>query len=75
MCVAVIGQVVSIEKNKAEVDFNGAVMEVSIEFLSNVKNGDYLLVHAGFALEKIKEEQAIDTINTLKELLEVEGIK
>ena len=75
MCVAVVGKVISIEKNKAKVDFNGAIMKVSVDFLSDIKIGNYLLVHAGFALEKIKEEQAIETIKTLKELQEVEGIK
>lgn len=75
MCVAVAGKVVKVEKNRAKVSFDGALLEVATDFVKDVKIGDYLLIHAGYALEKVKEEQAIETINTFKELQEIEVLE
>lgn len=72
MCVAVVGQVVSIDRNIAKLDFDGALMNVNVDFLTNINIGDYLVVHAGYAIEKIKPEDAIKTINVLKEIQEIE---
>ncbi len=72
MCVAVVGQVISIDKNMAKLDFDGVSMNVYTDFLSGVTIGDYLVVHAGYALEKLKPDTAIETINILKEIQEIE---
>lgn len=58
MCVAVSGKVISIEQRKALLDIRGIQKEVSIELLGDVLVGDYVLVHAGCAIQKIDKQEA-----------------
>ena len=71
MCLAVPAKVKSIENEKAVVDFGGASKKISLGILSGVKKGDYVLVHAGFAIGKVGKEEAKDTSKAIKELNEV----
>ncbi|RQW04111.1 MAG: HypC/HybG/HupF family hydrogenase formation chaperone [Calditrichaeota bacterium] len=76
MCLAVPGKIISIEKNEkdknaptmARVDFAGVVQPVCIDWLPDVKEGDYVIVHVGFALNKIDEEEALETLQLLREM-------
>ena len=70
MCLAVPAEVKSIEKTSAIVDFGGARKKISLGVLSGVKKGDYVLVHAGFAIGKVKKAEAVDTLKALQELKE-----
>ena len=67
MCLAYPMKVIEIKKNRAIVDAEGIKREVNIEFLKNAKVGDYLMVHAGFAIEKFDEKRAKETIEYFKE--------
>ncbi len=53
------------------VDFGGVSKEISLGILSGVKTGDYVLVHAGFAIGRVKQEEAEQTLKALEELKEV----
>ncbi len=73
MCLAVPGKILSIQDNKdalrmAKVDFAGVVKEVCVDWLPEVKEGEYVIVHAGFALNKLDEEDAIETLRILREM-------
>jgi hydrogenase expression/formation protein HypC len=68
MCLAIPVKVIKIKKTIAEVDMAGVKRDADVRFLENVKPGDYVLVHAGFAIEKIDEEQAKETLKLLKEV-------
>ena len=57
MCVAYPGKVLSIENNHARVDFTGSVVPVNISMV-DVAPGDYVLVHAGMAIQKVETEEA-----------------
>lgn len=57
MCLAFPGKVISIKNDAALVDFDGIKKEVNIT-LVDVKKGDYIIVHAGFAIQKLTEEDA-----------------
>ncbi len=57
MCLAFPGKVISIKNDAALVDFDGMKKEVNIT-LVDVKKGDYIIVHAGFAIQKLTEEDA-----------------
>lgn len=57
-----------IDGEYAEANINGATIKVGIQLLDNVKIGDYVLIHTGYALEKLSEEEALETLKTLKEL-------
>lgn len=63
MCLAVPGKILSIEGAdplmlSGRVDFAGIVKEVNLAYVPEAKTGDYVLVHAGFAISVIDEEQA-----------------
>lgn len=73
MCLAVPGKVTSIDENKgmlrmAKVDFAGVVREVCLDWLPDVKVGDYVVVHAGFALNKVDENEAKETLKLFHEM-------
>lgn len=52
----------------AEVSVGGAVFRAGLQMVDGVKVGDYILLHAGFAIEKLKEEDALETLRMLKEI-------
>ncbi len=72
MCLAIPGKVVSIEKNgepiMGNVNFAGINRRVCLEWLPDVKVGEYVLVHVGFALTKVDEKEAKETLAMLKEM-------
>ena len=71
MCVAVPGKVIAINNKTAVLSFMGVEKEVSVELLNEVTVGDYLLVHAGCAIQKLDPNEAEDTIKLFEELREL----
>ena len=71
MCLAVPAKIKSIEKNTALVDFGGVKKTISLGILANVQRGDYVLIHAGFAIGKVSKKDAEDTLYALGELRKV----
>jgi hydrogenase expression/formation protein HypC len=75
MCLAVPGKILEIKEGPglimARVDFGGVLRDACIEALPEVKVGDYVIVHAGFALNILSQEEAMETLAALKELDEV----
>jgi len=67
MCVAYPGKVLGIKDKTAEVDFDGNIARVNIGVV-DVKEGDYVLVHAGMAIEAMDEERALSLLEIWKEL-------
>jgi hydrogenase expression/formation protein HypC len=76
MCLAVPSKVVELrEDNTAVVDTLGVKRVVSLEILQEeVKVGDYVLVHVGFAIQKLNEEEAKKSIELFEEVLRSEGV-
>jgi hydrogenase expression/formation protein HypC len=70
MCIAVPGKVVSINGQRAKVNFSGNIVEADIR-LVDAKVGDYVLVHAGCAIEIIKEAEGDEIIALLREIEEL----
>ena len=70
MCVAYPGKVVRIEDRTAEVDFAGNLARVNIG-LVDVSIGDYVLVHAGMAIEAMNEEKAREILEIFDQISEV----
>jgi hydrogenase expression/formation protein HypC len=58
MCLAVPGLVESIDGDYADVDFGGVRKRVCVSLLPSVKEGEYVIVHTGYAIERIDEEEA-----------------
>ena len=69
MCVAYPGKILSIENNHARVDFTGSVVPVNISMV-DVVPGDYVLVHAGMAIQKVETEEAQEWIALFRDLEE-----
>lgn len=71
MCLGVPGKLIEIKENQVGiVDIQGNQVQVSIALTPEVKIGDHVMVHAGFAMEIIDEEYALETMALLEELKE-----
>jgi len=70
MCLAVPAKILEINGDLAKADFGGLVREVNV-MLVNAKVGDYVLVHAGYAIQVINEKEAEETLMLWKEILEL----
>lgn len=72
MCLAIPGQVVAVEDHDgtrvAHVDYGGVVKEVSLDYVPDLQVGEYTIVHMGFALQRIDEETARETLALFKEM-------
>ena len=73
MCLAIPGKLIELTGDPAgirtgRVNFGGIVKQVCLEYTPDAEPGDYVLVHVGFALSKIDEEEAARTYKALEEL-------
>ena len=67
MCLSIPAQVISIEGDVAQASVGGTIVTAGLQLVEDVKIGDYILIHTGFALQKISEEEAQETLQTIKE--------
>jgi hydrogenase expression/formation protein HypC len=80
MCLAIPAKVIELYETNgmkmAKVDFGGVVKEACMEYLPEVKLGDYTIVHVGFGLSILDEQEALETMELLKQIdaLGEEGI-
>lgn len=70
MCLAIPLKIIEIKGNEAIGEMNGIKRSIRIDLLSKAKVGDYVMVHAGFALDIISEELAKETIEVIREVNE-----
>lgn len=76
MCVGVPARVVQIlDEQEAWVELEGVRRKVSLLLLPEVSEGDHVIVHAGFAIQRLDEREAIQTLLLLKELSRAEEIQ
>ncbi len=69
MCLAIPGRIEEIKGNKAIIDYGGIKREADIS-LVEVNKGDYVIVHAGFAIQVLNEEDAKETLKIFEEIME-----
>jgi hydrogenase expression/formation protein HypC len=76
MCLAIPGKIINIDKNKehATVDYGDGTKRKANITLVEAKIGDYILVHAGFAIEVLNEEEAKETLDLFKQMLSNGGV-
>ena len=76
MCLAIPGKVIEIDSanmmRMSRVDFGGITRDISLAYLPDVQVNDYVIVHAGFAISQLDEEEAHETLRLLAELGAVE---
>lgn len=72
MCLGIPGKILEIFDTNTlrmcKIDFGGVVREACLEALPDAKVGDYTIVHAGFALNLLSEEEALETLALLNEI-------
>ena len=69
MCLAIPSKITKIENNMATIDVEGVQREASLLLLEDARVGDYVIVHAGFAIHKLDEAAARETLDLLREAL------
>lgn len=67
MCLAIPSKITRIENEMATIDVDGVQRQASLLLLADARVGDYVIVHAGFAIQKIDEAAARDTLKLLRE--------
>jgi len=68
MCLAIPMKIKEVKQGFAQVESGGLSRLVNIEMLPDIKAGDYVLVHAGFGIEKVDPERAKETLKMLDEI-------
>jgi len=71
MCLGIPAKILEINGDIAKVDFGGVTREVDIS-LVEVKKDDYVIIHAGFAIQRLDEEDAKNTLELFKQILDAE---
>ena len=69
MCLAVPARIIEIENQMATVEIGGARREASLILLPDAVQGDYVLLHAGFAISKVDEADALETLRLFRAML------
>ncbi|MFH1625399.1 MAG: HypC/HybG/HupF family hydrogenase formation chaperone [Pseudomonadota bacterium] len=69
MCLGIPAKVEEIDEGMAVVSIGETTVQVSVVLLDGLSIGDYVLVHAGFAIAKIDENEALETLSLIKELI------
>jgi len=74
VCLAIPGKIIEIDKNKehAIVDYGDGTKRKANVTLVDVKIGNYVLVHAGFAIEVLNKKDALETLSLFREMLSME---
>lgn len=71
MCLAIPSKIIRIDNNMGTVDVDGVRRQASLLLLEDVQVGDYVIVHAGFAIHKVDEEAAMESLKILREAAEL----
>ncbi len=76
MCLGVPGKIIEKyqvgELPMGKVDFGGVVREACLAYVPDAEIGDYTVIHVGFAISRLSEEEAMESLETLRELIDIE---
>lgn len=77
MCLAIPGRVTEIDRSAQPrmgvVDFAGISKQVCLEWLPEAAIGDFVIVHVGFAISKMDEREALETLELLRQIGDIDG--
>jgi hydrogenase expression/formation protein HypC len=68
MCLSIPARIISIDGDMADVSTGGTVFRACIGLIEVPKEGEYILLHAGFAIQRISEQEAAETLELLREI-------
>jgi hydrogenase expression/formation protein HypC len=66
MCLGIPGRIISIDGELGQANINGVTIRVGLQLIEDPRIGDYVLIHTGYALEKLSEEEALSTLETIR---------
>lgn len=69
MCLAIPVKVIEIKEKTARVEVGGVIREAALDLVKDVRVGDYLILHAGFAIQKLDEQEAEESLKIWREML------
>ena len=73
MCLAIPARIIEIKDEMGTIDMDGTQREISLLLLEDAEIGDYVFVHAGFAIHKIDETEALESLKVLREMAAMEN--
>jgi len=68
MCLSIPVKIISIAGNMADVSAGGTLFKAGLQMIENATVGDYVLLHAGFAIQKISEKEALETLKIFEDI-------
>ncbi|HBG46451.1 MAG TPA: HypC/HybG/HupF family hydrogenase formation chaperone [Deltaproteobacteria bacterium] len=66
MCLGIPGKIIEVKGDVAMVDVAGTRKEANVRLMKDVRAGEYVIIHAGFAIEKVDEEKAEETLRLIR---------
>jgi hydrogenase expression/formation protein HypC len=73
MCLGIPAKIISLDENgQGEVDYLGTRVKTNLAFIENARHGDWVILHAGFAISRLDEEEAQETLAILREMVETQ---
>jgi hydrogenase expression/formation protein HypC len=69
MCLGIPAEVIEINNNTATVNLGGTKYKALLDLVENVVVGDYIILHSGFAIEKLNKEAALETLEMFREII------
>ncbi len=76
MCLGVPGKIIEKyqvgELPMGKVDFGGVIREACLAYVPEAEIGDYTVIHVGFAISRLSEEEAMESLETLREIIDIE---
>jgi hydrogenase expression/formation protein HypC len=73
MCLSIPAEIIKIENDRASVSIGGNIYSANISLLENIQPGDFILLHAGFGIQKFSDEDAKQTLRLLGEMGDSRG--
>jgi hydrogenase expression/formation protein HypC len=70
MCLGIPGKILEVMGNVAKVEVGGLLREISLDLCPDVSTGEYVLIHTGFAIQKVDEKDAMETLEFLNKMAE-----
>ena len=70
MCLAIPAKILEIDGDRAKVDYGGTIREANLALIEDPKVGEYVIVHAGYAIQKLDAAEAEETLELFRQLLD-----
>ena len=71
LCYAIPAKILEIDADTAKVDYGGIIKHANISLVDNVSAGDYVLIHAGFAIERLSRKKAVESLELIRNTVEI----